>query len=156
MSNAHQDPRAVAAHDADAHAFDGEPARALPADEPPTPLWVPALGLALFVVAGVAFLAGNAPDAPAQPAPARGAAEAERHPASKPAEQKPAAAAPQPIQRPAPGAAAPGAAPSGVPSANIRKLTAEEVDAMRKRIMEARQKGGAEPQPVQPTLVAPK
>jgi hypothetical protein len=44
-------------HDDHAHAFDGEPVQTLPADEPPTPSWLPILGLLLFVFAGVALLA---------------------------------------------------------------------------------------------------
>ncbi len=46
MSAAHS------AHDAsdhhDEHAFDGEPIRVLPDDEPKSPMWLPLLGLALF------------------------------------------------------------------------------------------------------------
>ncbi|WP_437674235.1 hypothetical protein [Sorangium sp. So ce131] len=137
MSTAHHDPRAAAAHDADDHhAFDGEPAHALPADEPPTPSWVPALGLALFVVAGVAFLATSsdgAPEGRTAPAAARPAAAADAQPATP----RPAAAE---AQRGAPGGAA--AAPAASGSANLRKLTPEEVDRMRKRMMEARQKEG--------------
>ena len=49
---AHPDP---GAHDD--HAFDGEPAQALSPDEQPTPMWLPAVGAALFVVAAVWFLA---------------------------------------------------------------------------------------------------
>ncbi|WP_437277569.1 hypothetical protein WME90_40990 [Sorangium sp. So ce375] len=164
MSTAHHEAHAAAAHDvSDHHGFDGEPARALPADEPPTPNWVPALGLAVFVVAGVTCLAMSSDDSAAgqaAPASARPAAAAAR-PAA--AEARPAQAgvrpAPQPAARPAvpagpeAGAAAEtlraaaaereragGAAAPG--PANLRKLTPQEVEQVRKRL-DARQKDGA-------------
>ncbi|WP_434043679.1 MULTISPECIES: hypothetical protein [Sorangium] len=172
MSTAHQETHAAAAHDAsDHHGFDGEPARALPADEPPTPNWVPALGLAIFVVAGVTFLAmGSGDDATgsgqAAPADARPAAAADARPAAangaRPAAQgdqpPPGRRLPLPGARPAPptgpaaGAAAEtlrAAAALGAPaapgSANLRKLTPEEVERVRKQMQEARQKSGAQP-----------
>ncbi|WP_437712504.1 hypothetical protein WMF45_43340 [Sorangium sp. So ce448] len=170
MSTAHHEAHAAPAHDvSDHHGFDGEPARALPADEPPTPNWVPALGLAVFVVAGVTFLALNSDDdgaaGQAAPAGARPAA-AEVRPAAAGARPAPAGARPataearpaaQPGARPAAptgpaagaaaealnAAAAERAAGTAAPSpANLRKLTPQEVDLVRKR-MEARQKDGA-------------
>lgn len=36
-------------------AFDPEPIRELPADEPRTPMWLPAVGVALFVALGALF-----------------------------------------------------------------------------------------------------
>ncbi|WP_437482263.1 hypothetical protein WME75_40455 [Sorangium sp. So ce1014] len=190
MSTAHQEAHAAAAHDvSDHHGFDGEPARALPADEPPTPSWLPALGLALFAVAGVTFLVmssdGSAADQ-AAPAGARQApADARQAPADArplPADARPAATmgarpAPGANARPAPGADARPAgarpvAPTGPASgpaaetlraaaertreggaapgpANLRKLTPQEVDAVRKR-MDARQKDAAKAPPPAP------
>ncbi|WP_437763700.1 hypothetical protein WMF27_39530 [Sorangium sp. So ce281] len=159
MSTAHHEAHAAPAHDvSDHHGFDGEPARALPADEPPTPNWVPALGLAVFVVAGVTCLAMNSDDdgaaGQAAPAGARPAA-AEVRPAA--AGARPAAAAARPAAQPGARPAAPtgpaagpaaetlraGAAGTAAPGpANLRKLTPQEVDLVRKR-MEARQKDGA-------------
>ena len=47
-------------HDApDTHAFTGEPAHALPPDEPPTPGWLPLVGVALFTGAAIVLLAGH-------------------------------------------------------------------------------------------------
>jgi hypothetical protein len=58
------------AHD-DAHAFDGEPARALPEDEPRTPGWIPALGFALFFASAAYFIAtSEGAPAPSGEAPA--------------------------------------------------------------------------------------
>lgn len=57
MTTAHAEPSAGDhAHDDHAHAFDGEPATTLPADEPRTPAWVPMLGIVLFLGFGVAHL----------------------------------------------------------------------------------------------------
>ncbi|WP_437633012.1 hypothetical protein [Sorangium sp. So ce854] len=206
MSTAHQETRAVAAHDAsDHHGFDGEPARALPADEPPTPNWVPALGLAVFVVAGVTLLAMSgdgdaAGTGQAAPAGARPAAAADVRPAgarpaaaaaARPAGARPAAphgahpggahdhdhdhpaghADPPPPgrrlklpgERPTPptgAAAGPAAetmraaealgAPAAPGTANLRKLTPEEVERVRRQMQEARQKGGAQQPPAAP------
>ncbi|WP_437607758.1 hypothetical protein WMF20_43675 [Sorangium sp. So ce834] len=169
MSTAHQEAHAAAAHDvSDHHGFDGEPARALPADEPPTPNWVPALGLAVFAVAGVLFLAmssdGDAADqaapagarpvpADARPAAARPAPGADARPAgarpvaptgpgSGPAAEALRGAAERAGQGRADGAAAPS-------PANLRKLTPQEVEAVRKRI-EGRQKGASNAPPPAP------
>lgn len=185
MSTAHQETHAAAAHDAsDHHGFDGEPARALPADEPPTPNWVPALGLAIFVVAGVTFLAmGSGDDAAgsgqAAPADARPAAAADARPAGAAGARPGAAAGARPAaqgDQPPPGRrlALPGARPApptgptagaaaetlraaealGAPaapgSANLRKLTPEEVERVRKQMQEARQKSGAQQAPAAP------
>ncbi|WP_437527673.1 hypothetical protein WME79_43250 [Sorangium sp. So ce726] len=168
MSTAHHEAHAAPAHDvSDHHGFDGEPARALPADEPPTPNWVPALGLAVFVVAGVTFLAmssgddgaaGQAAPAGARPAAAEvrpGAAARPAQAGARPAiaEARPAAqpgARPAAPTGPAAGAAAEAlsaaaaerAAGAAAPGpANLRKLTPQEVELVRKR-MDARQKDG--------------
>ncbi|WP_437588703.1 hypothetical protein [Sorangium sp. So ce1000] len=155
MSTAHHEAHAATAHGvSDHHGFDGEPARALPADEPPTPNWVPALGLAVFVVAGVTFLAMSSDDGAAgqaAPAGARPAA-AEARPA--PAGARPAAqAGARPALPTGPeagaaaetlrAAAAERAAGTAAPGpANLRKLTPQEVELVRKRL-DARQKDGA-------------
>ncbi|WP_437569437.1 hypothetical protein [Sorangium sp. So ce542] len=174
MSTAHQEAHAAAAHDvSDHHGFDGEPARALPADEPPTPNWVPALGLAVFAVAGVLLLAmsgdGDAADqaapagarpvpADARPAAAAGARPAPARPApgadARPAGARPAAPEPGPAggaMRAAPGHEGHGhaAAPAASGSPNLRKLTPQEVEAVRKRI-EGRQKGASNAPPPAP------
>jgi hypothetical protein len=49
---------AASSHDADeAHeAFDPEPARSLPPDEKPSPLWLPALGAGLLLVVALAWV----------------------------------------------------------------------------------------------------
>jgi hypothetical protein len=75
-------------HHDDDHAFDDTPASALPADEPRTPGWLPAVGLALLLAALVAVLASG-DEAPrsavpvSEPAPAAAEAAAER-PANPP------------------------------------------------------------------------
>ena len=51
MSTAHSE------HPVDAHSAHLEPADTLAPDEPPTPAWLPALGLGLFVVGMIVFLA---------------------------------------------------------------------------------------------------
>ncbi len=171
MSTAHHEAHAAPAHGvSDHHGFDGEPARALPADEPPTPNWVPALGLAVFVVAGVTFLAmssgddgaagraapaGSAPPAAAEarpaaagarPAPAGAArATAEARPAAQPGARPAAPTGPEagPAAEALRAAAAERAAGTAAPGpANLRKLTPQEVELVRKR-MDARQKDGA-------------
>ena len=55
----------AAAHDShDEHAFDGDPATVLPADEPRTPGWIPALGVVLFLAAAIWLLADLKGDGP--------------------------------------------------------------------------------------------
>ncbi|WP_437875955.1 hypothetical protein [Sorangium sp. So ce513] len=180
MSTAHQEPHAAAAHDAsDHHGFDGEPARALPPDEPPTPNWVPALGLAVFVVAGVTLLAmsggdgdttgtGQAAPANARPAAAAavrpaGAHDDHDHPAGHADPPPPGRRLKLPGDRPTP-PTGPTAGPAGetmraaevlgppgaAGTANLRKLTPEEVERVRKQILDARQKGGAQQPPAAP------
>lgn len=88
MSAAHS------AHDAsdhhDEHAFDGEPIRVLPDDEPKSPMWLPLLGLALFASALTFLLVtseGTATEAAAAP---------------QAAPEKPAAVAARPVTAPVP------------------------------------------------------
>jgi hypothetical protein len=140
MSTAHDNAHAAAEHSADAHHLDLEPARALPEDEPPTPLWVPALGLALFVVAGVAFLAVSASDEAPEQAPS-GAQEQEVAP--KPAPAPP----PRGAVRQLPGNAAAEGAPQAAPSPTVRKLSPQEADMVRKRIEDAARQKGQQGQP---------
>lgn len=141
MSTAHHHAPAAAAHDAsDHHDFDGEPARALPADEPPTPGWVPALGLALFATAGIALLAMSSGDEPAEPRDTRPAAAVQAAPAARPQ--------PSPADTPKAAADAKAAAPAGAASdrPNLRRMSPEELQQIRQRVMEARQKNGAQGQ----------
>lgn len=81
--------------------FDAEPLGELPADEAPTPMWMPALGAALFVLGGIWFVSGD--DTPADTSPL-----------VAPSAQPAATAAPD---APAPEAAA----PPGRPAASVRR-----------------------------------
>jgi len=124
----------------DHHIFDDEPVHELPADEPKTPGWVPALGLGIFLVVLVTWLAkGNQPaatDVTAEPGSAAAPA------ATAPPPPPPQPAAPQPLPRPvAPGSAAP-----------ARQLTPEQAKELQKRIDEMKQRRGA---PNAPTAPAP-
>jgi hypothetical protein len=141
MSSA--DPaHAAAAHDA--HAFTGEPVRELPADETPTPNWLPLLGLALFTSAAVVFLAGRA-DRGAKPedgAQANQAAVTVAPPAPSPqparvvpAAQPPPQLAPRP-QPAQPTQAAQPAQPAAVAPALPSKLTPEQAAEIRKKIQQ--------------------
>lgn len=127
-SGSHDIPATLDHHD---HAFDGEPIEVLPADEPRTPGWVPALGAVLFVSAAVAFLATRETSAhPTEPAPQRAAVAIET------------AAAPI---RPAP-VAAPAPAQSG-PADALRRLSPEQIKALQKQIegMKAKQAAAGAP-----------
>jgi hypothetical protein len=136
MSSAHDAPGGSAHPQAghDAHdAFDGEPATALPADEPRSPAWLPLLGLALFLGAGVYFLVGG--DDPG------GAAEklAPMELQAPPAPQAPQAAR------------APQAAPPGQPADNaLRKMTPQQMEELRKKVEAARAAGQGPGQPAHP------
>ena len=71
-------------------AFDPEPISELPPDEPRTPLWMPALGIGLFVVVGGWWTLGGdetEPDTPPTPTATAAAAAtpAPRPPAAPPA-----------------------------------------------------------------------
>ncbi len=131
MSTAHH---ATADHH-ETHAFDDTPVQELSADEPRTPGWMPVLGLALFVVAAVAYLLGG--DAPATDAHA-----------SVPAVTAPAPA-PAPVPQPVPQAQAAAKAQAANAQADaIRRLTPEQIADLRKRIEEARKQREAEGKPV--------
>jgi hypothetical protein len=92
MSSAH-DAHQPQQHDHhDEHAFTGEPVDELPPDEPPTPAWLPVLGIVLFTLAAVVFLVGRA---------SSGASTGEAQGAQAGAEHA-AAAAPKPASPPAP------------------------------------------------------
>lgn len=101
------------------HQFDGEPVTALPADEPRTPGWLPLLGLALFVSAGVYFLVtGDHPESAA--------------PKLTPMDL-PAPAAP-PVTQAAQPAAQPGAD-------GLQKMSPQQIAELRKKLEDARAKG---------------
>jgi hypothetical protein len=136
MSSGSHDTHASADHD---HAFDGEPTNELPADEPRTPGWMPALGMILFVTAAVAFLATReTPAQPDAPAPEKAAVAA---PAA------PAARTPPAMQRIAQPMAAPSPAGSDAAAA-LQRLSPEQRAALQKQIeiMKAKAAAGA-PQP---------
>lgn len=145
--DAHADAHAATAHGADDHHhdFDGEPVQELSAGEPRTPNWVPALGLAVFVVAAIGFLI-SAGDVAATASPPQPAAAAQQRPATPPPAATPAARGPQ-----QPGAAA---APAASGSGNVRRLSPEEMDALKARLKKAqeqRQQQGQQPgQPAAP------
>lgn len=128
MSSAHDAHGAPAQASHDHDHFDGEPATELSPGEPRTPSWMPALGLAFFTVAAVWLLVSSSDGTTGGVTPP---------PALKPAAPElPAAAAPAPMPRPVdPGAAPTGSAPG------MRKLTPAQVEDLKKRIEEARQRG---------------
>jgi hypothetical protein len=118
----------------DHHAFDPEPIRELPADEPQTPLWLPAVGLALFVIFG-AYLALGGGEAPAE-----GTSATAEAPPEAAAPTAPAAAAPQ----------APPGPPAGRPAAQpLDQLSPEQRQALEERIRKMREQRqqGARPGP---------
>ncbi|HLM74448.1 MAG TPA: hypothetical protein VK459_17200, partial [Polyangiaceae bacterium] len=65
-----------------AHAFDNEPVKVLPPDEPRTPAWVPALGLLLFVFGGVYVALSGDNAASGSATPEKTTAEARQAPAA--------------------------------------------------------------------------
>ncbi len=143
--DAHGD-HAAGPHDAshDHDHFDNDPVQELPADEPRTPVWIPVLGLALFFVAGTAWLLMGSGDESAEPkadtAPAMVAPPAAAPPPQPPAQVQPARVPPaQPQARPTP-------APLG--SGGLRQLTPDQAKEIQKQIeaLRARQ-GGAPPPP---------
>jgi hypothetical protein len=143
--DAHGDASA-AAHGHDDHGFDGEPAREAPPDEPRTPGWLPALGAALFVCAGV-YLLVSAKDEPAAQAATpqtAHAAEAQPAPAAMPRPQQ--AQQPQqqqahPIRPPPSFTAHPVAGPGAGPG-EPHKLDPAEIE---KLIEQRRQQQGGKP-----------
>jgi hypothetical protein len=123
------------AHD-EHHDFDDAPVHELPADEPRTPGWIPALGLGLFVVALVFWMARGGSDAAAvTPEGARSATVQAAAPPAPPPPQ-------QPMVRPVP--AAPGA-PTG--STTARQMTPEQAKELQKRIEELKARRGQNPTP---------
>src|SRR5262249_15213370 len=108
-------------------------------DEPKTPVWVPAVGLAIFFVVIVAWLVRGSGAAAAGPAP-------EAQVAAPPVQQT----APQPPPpSPVPPASGP-PIPSGLPSAGPRPLTPDQARDLQKRIDEMKQRRGGAPGPVAP------
>jgi hypothetical protein len=137
MSSAHDAPGASAhAHD-DHDAFDGEPARELSPGEPRSPSWLPVVGVALFSLAGVYMLSGG--DGPAAALTPPRPLPVEAAPTPPPPPPPPAATATArsaPAQYPVPPLG--DVAPAG---SGVRKLSPDQVDALKKRIEEARAKG---------------
>lgn len=116
-ADSHDSDHAAEAHH---HDFDGEPATELGPGEPRTPGWVPALGAAIFVTAGVLWLATKSDGAAPAPAPT---------------------AAPQQIVATAlPQGPRPSAAPSGAP---VRRLDPERLKALQEQIEQRRKAQGA-------------
>lgn len=129
-------------HDASHHDhFDNEPIQELPADEPRTPSWIPILGLALFFVAGTAWLLMGPSDDKDKP-------NAEGAPVA-------AAAAPQPPPAPQP-AAQPQArpTPAAIGSGSLRQLSPEQAAQIQKQIEAMRalreKQGQGAPSPAPP------
>lgn len=114
----HEHDDAAEAHDD--HGFDGEPARELGPEEPATPMWLPGLGAAIFVLGAVFLLASGATENEGASAPPRPAPPVMTNAAPKPA--------------PTAAAAAPG-------SVNpVRKLSPDQLKDLQKRIQEAQEK----------------
>lgn len=112
-------PGAGSGHDA----YDGEPATELGPGEPRTPLWLPAVGAALFVLAGIVLVSRDGADAAPAKARAEGAATA-----------APAAptAAPMQATRPAP--------PAG---GSARPVSPDQARELQRKIDEMRRQRGA-------------
>jgi hypothetical protein len=105
--------------------FDPEPTNELSAGEPRTPLWLPALGAALFLLAAVYSLVPSQDEAPAVDARADVVAVAEPAPAAVP-----------------PMAPAPRDAPTRAEAADaVKKLSPEQIAELRKRVEKMRQQG---------------
>lgn len=119
-----------AAHDH--HAFDPEPIRELPADEPQTPMWLPAVGLALFVIFGIYVALGGGDEAPTEEGIAEPVAER-------------AGGAEPPAAAPAPDAAAP-PGPTGRPFDRLSPDQRKQLED-RLRTLRERQPQGARPTP---------
>ncbi len=127
------------------HAFDPEPVRVLPPDEPRTPLWVPLLGLALFVIAGTWVLLFSGGSGPEGQGPDKQSA-AKTTPPSELAVQP---VAPPPQMR----LPTPGATPS---SPSVQRLSPEQAKALQERLEQMRNRGvTAQPPPGQPQPPAP-
>jgi len=122
MSAAHD---AHADHDAGHHDhFDNDPIQELPAEEPRTPGWIPVLGLALFFLAGTAWLVMGGSDDSDKPKAE--AANVEAAPAAAPAPPPPNPAAQQ--------AAPARPAPMPIGSGGLRQLTPEQAAQIQKQI----------------------
>lgn len=119
----HEDHEAAGDEAAHAHhAFDPEPIAELPADEPHTPLWMPAVGLALLVIFGTWLaLGGDEPSGEDQAEEAAPTATATALPAA-PANPRPA-----PTVRPA------------------EQLSPEQRKQIEERLRELRERGGTAP-----------
>lgn len=142
MSDGHDDGHdhedAADAHDD--HGFDGEPAKELGPEEPMTPMWLPGLGAAIFVVGAILMLTrgdaaagsgsgtGAAPQKVAAPIASAGARPPMERVAPRPMPERPGAAQPA-----GSGSAGPG-----------RKLSTDQLKELQKRIKEAQEKKQAD------------
>lgn len=127
-SNSDEDSFGDAQEAAEDHTFDPEPTQQLSPGEPQSPLWLPALGLVLFVIAGV-FLTLRDGDESAQAASSATSAAAVSAAASIPALKL-------------------SAQPPGKPSAPPRRLTPEQLEDFKermRRMREQRQKNQGAP-----------
>ena len=132
--DAHESEHSADAHAADAHApFDPAPVRTLSPGETPSPLWLPLVGIAIFLLGGIYLLTGQA-----EPGDASGSAPDESPPAAAaPAEAAPVEAAPAearpPVRRPRPAAS-----PADAAGVAPRKLSEEEMVQLKERVERAR------------------
>jgi hypothetical protein len=127
-------------HDDHAHHFDGDPITELPADEPRTPGWMPALGAGVFLVGAIYFLsADKAPDATAEGAQA-----------APPAVAQVAAPKPQPQPQPQPQAKPTATVPGGVAG-----LDPEMIKRVQDALATAPKKGTASAVPLSGSAKAP-
>jgi hypothetical protein len=127
------------AHDA-AHAhdeFDPEPTQELSPGEPRTPLWLPVLGVFLFVVGAIVFLTSSSADAKTD----------------EPARADAAAVEAPPSPAPAPRPVAPTQQPAQVANA-LQQLSPQQREDIRKRLDQMRQ-GVAAGRPLQPSPARP-
>jgi len=119
--------------------FDGEPTHELGPGEPPTPGWVPLVGLALFAVGGIYFLSTMDEE---------GDGSGDKKPAAAvSAEVKPAPPAPsatarraRPPARPRPAGARPAA--SGNPALGLTKERARELLERAQKVRQQREREG--------------
>jgi len=124
----------AAHHDASDHDhFDNEPIQELAAEEPRTPTWIPLLGLALFFLAGTAWLVLDNGDDEAKP-------KSEPAAVVQAAPPPEGVAAPNPVIQPRP-------QPAQIGSGGVRQLTPEQAAQIQKQIdaMRAAQQAGKPP-----------
>jgi len=108
----------------DVHAFDGEPARELPPDEPKTPAYIPAIGLSLFLVVLVGALVTTRSDGDDT------AAKTEALPSARPPASAPAAPVVSAQVRPQ----------GSTSAAPARKFSETEIKDLQKKAAEMRRR----------------